>query len=129
MENIKLNQNLLRKKFVNNTIQHPPTYTRRHSRIHERLLLSFLFQLIAGITLFICIAIIPVWGIRFWEKIDQNSRNTAIGAIIVFGVVSFALRKLLRYPGAQSVAYVFPVTTFAYGILIIIFFYGAVNVQ
>ena len=122
MENIKLNQNLLRKKFVNNTIQHPPTYTRRHSRIHERLLLSFLFQLIAGITLFICIAIIPVWGIRFWEKIDQNSRNTAIGAIIVFGVVSFALRKLLRYPGAQSVAYVFPVTTFAYGILIIIFF-------
>ena len=107
---------------MNNPIQPPPSYTRRHSRLHERLLLSFPFQFIIGITLFICTAIIPVWGIRFWEKIDQNSSNTAVGAVIVFGIVSFALRKLLRYPGAQSVAYVLPVTTFTYGLLIIFFF-------
>ena len=100
---------------------HPTSYTRRHSRLHERLLLSFLFQLIIGISLLVSLSVIPIWGIRFWEVIDLNSRNTLIAATMAFASASFVLRKMLRYPGSQSVAYVLPITAMAFAFLILFF--------
>ena len=84
---------------MNNAIQHPPTYTRRHSRFSRETLIEFLFSINRWHYPVHLHLHYSSMGNSFWEKIDQNSRNTAIGAVIVFGIVSFALRKLLRYPG------------------------------
>ena len=106
---------------MSNPIPHTPIYTRRHSRLHERILLSFFFQLIMGISLLISLSVIPLWGMRFWEVIDLNSRNTLIAATMAFAAASLILRKLLRYPGSQSVAYVLPITAMAFAFLILFF--------
>ena len=87
---------------MSNPIPHTPIYTRRHSRLHERILLSFFFQLIMGISLLISLSVIPLWGMRFWEVIDLNSRNTLIAATMAFAAASLILRKLLRYPGDRK---------------------------
>ena len=99
-----------------------PNYTRRHSRIHEKILLSFPFQLIVGISLLVTLTVIIKWGLISWDKLDYNILNTLYGVISAFGVAFFILRKLLRYPGSQSSSYVFPVTTLVFGLLISFFF-------
>ena len=99
-----------------------PNYTRRHPRIHEKILLSFPFQLIVGISLLVTLTVITKWGLIPWDKLDYNILNTLYGVISAFGVAFFILRKLLRYPGSQSSSYVFPVTTLVFGLLISFFF-------
>lgn len=98
-----------------------PSYVRRHSRIHEKILLSYIFQLFTGISLLVSLSVFPIWGLRFWEKIDLNSSNTLVASILAFAIASFALRKLLRYPGSHSVAYVLPTVAMSYAFLIAYF--------
>ncbi|EQA36443.1 exopolysaccharide biosynthesis polyprenyl glycosylphosphotransferase [Leptospira inadai serovar Lyme str. 10] len=96
-------------------------YTRRHSRLHEQILLSTIFQLITGIILIIFGTVIPRWGLDFWNRIDSNSLNTLFGVLISFCLVASSLRKLVRYPGAQSAAYVLPTTTIVFSLMIAIY--------
>ncbi|MCB1159865.1 MAG: exopolysaccharide biosynthesis polyprenyl glycosylphosphotransferase [Leptospiraceae bacterium] len=103
---------------MNNIRPYPPSYTRRHSRIHERILLSFFFQFVVGASLVIFLSTYFKWGFFFWKTIDLNSKNTLIGIIVAFFGITYTLRRLLRYPGAQSVAYVLPTVAIGYGLLI-----------
>ncbi|TGK17288.1 sugar transferase [Leptospira fluminis] len=96
-------------------------YTRRHSRLHEQILLSTPFQLISGTILIIASTVVPRWGFDFWKRIDSNSLNTLLGVLFAFCLVTSLLRKLLRYPGAQSAAYVLPTTTIVFGFLISVY--------
>jgi lipopolysaccharide/colanic/teichoic acid biosynthesis glycosyltransferase len=96
-------------------------YTRRHSRLHERVLLSFFFQSIIGIFLIISISIVPRWGIFFWKTIDPNSKNALVGLILSFLVTTYSLRRLLRYPGSQSSSYIIPTVLVVFGFLISVF--------
>lgn len=105
----------------------PPKFTRRHSRLHERILLSFIFQLIAGITLITFLTMIPLHGIKFWEIIEENSKNALIGVIFVFTIITYSIRRLLRYPGAQSSAYIFPTTAIVFGLLVVIFLFSRIT--
>ncbi len=93
-------------------------YVRRHSRIHEQILLSTLFQLTAGSLFVSCTTIVPLWGFDFWDRIDKNSFNSAMGVLIAFNITFISLRRLLKYPGAQSSAYILPTTAIVFGILV-----------
>ncbi|MDI7183525.1 sugar transferase [Leptospira santarosai] len=93
-------------------------YVRRHSRIHEQILLSTFFQVTIGSLLISCITVLPLWGLDFWDHIDKNSLNSATGVFIAFNVTFISLRRLLKYPGAQSSAYILPTTAIIFGILI-----------
>ncbi|WP_045192433.1 MULTISPECIES: sugar transferase [Leptospira] len=93
-------------------------YVRRHSRIHEQILLSTLFQLTVGSLLVSCVTIIPLWGFDFWNRIDKNSFNSAMGVLIAFNITFISLRRLLKYPGSQSSAYILPTTAIVFGILV-----------
>ncbi|RHX91214.1 glycosyl transferase [Leptospira yasudae] len=96
-------------------------YVRRHSRIHEQILLSNTFQLIVGGMLIVVITVIPKWGISFWKTIDSNSINTLIGVLIAFAILTSSLRKLFKYPGAQSSAYILPYTAIIYSMMLVIY--------
>ncbi len=98
------------------------SFTRRHSRFHERLLLSFLFQLSVGVILIVGIAIVPRWGLRFWEVFDPNSKNALIGLVVSFSITTYSLRRLLRYPGSQSSAYIIPTSVIVFGLMVVYFF-------
>ncbi|WP_061249399.1 sugar transferase [Leptospira alstonii] len=102
-------------------------YVRRHSRIHEQVLLSTLFQLTVGSLLVTCITIIPRWGWDFWNHIDKNSLNSAIGVLIAFNITFISLRRLLKYPGTQSSAYILPTTAIVFGILIAFYLMNRLN--
>ncbi|AXR65049.1 sugar transferase [Leptospira mayottensis] len=93
-------------------------YVRRHSRIHEQILLSTIFQLTVGSLLVSCITVVPLWGWDFWNHIDKNSLNSVIGVFIAFNITFISLRRLLKYPGAQSSAYILPTIAIIFGILI-----------
>ncbi|AXR61682.1 exopolysaccharide biosynthesis polyprenyl glycosylphosphotransferase [Leptospira mayottensis] len=96
-------------------------YIRRHSRIHEQVLLSNTFQLLTGAVLIIVITVIPRWGLEFWKHIDTNSSNTLIGVLISFSIMATSLRKLFKYPGAQSSAYILPSAAIIYGFMMLIY--------
>lgn len=98
-------------------------YVRRNYKLHEQLLLSNAFQLIIGTLLIVCITAVPKWGFYFWETIDTNSKNTLIGVLISFCVVSSSLRKLFKYPGAQSSAYILPSTAIVYGLMLVVYIF------
>lgn len=89
-------------------------YTRRHSRLHERIVLSSIFQLSFGILLLIVFSILPRWGLEFWNQMDYNSRHALYLSCFAFAGSHLSLRKLFRYPGAQSVSYVIPAVSISY---------------
>ncbi|ABJ75777.1 exopolysaccharide biosynthesis polyprenyl glycosylphosphotransferase [Leptospira borgpetersenii] len=96
-------------------------YVRRHSRIHEQVLLSNIFQLLTGVVLIIIITVIPRWGLEFWKHIDTNSTNALIGVLISFSIAVTSLRKLFKYPGAQSSAYILPSVAIVYSLMMAIY--------
>ena len=93
-------------------------FTRRHSRFHEMIILSVLFQFFLGIVLILCLSIIPKWGIYFWEKIDSNSINSLVGVIVIFFINLITLEKIIKFPGAKALSYIIPTTTILMGLLI-----------
>ena len=100
----------------------PPNYTRRHSRIHEVVFLNYFFQLLVSVLLFVFIAVVPDWGIFFYENYDIGTGRTLFGVIVSFAISLFAIKKFLRYPGAQSVSYILPTVSVVFIILVLIYF-------
>ncbi|EKR28438.1 sugar transferase [Leptospira interrogans] len=96
-------------------------YVRRHSRIHEQILLSEIFQLLVGTILIVVITVIPRWGFEFWSHIDANSANTLIGVLASFVVITTSLRKLFNYPGSQSSAYILTSTAIIYSLMLSVY--------
>jgi lipopolysaccharide/colanic/teichoic acid biosynthesis glycosyltransferase len=70
----------------------------------------------------IAFSIFPKWGITFWENIDKNSFNTLLLCTFAFGLSHLSLKRLFRYPGSQSVSYVFPTVTIYFSLAIFYFF-------
>jgi len=98
-------------------------YEKRHSRIYERILLSFVFQVTTGLC-FLWIASVSILAlpyVHFFE--DPKAKNTIIATSLAFIFIDLVLRKFLRYPGAQSVSYAIPTTFFTYGFVLVIFFF------
>ena len=92
-----------------------------NKQIHQRILLSYAFQLSVGLIGLICVTAIPLWGVFFWQKMDRNTYNNLLGIIFAFTLTTFAIRRLLQFPGAVSVGYVLPTTSLTYGLLIVFY--------
>lgn len=92
------------------------SFTRRHSRWFERILLSYLFQFFSGGLVLIIASAIPIWGFQFWKSNDPNLLTSLTTSLISFLIATFSLRKLFRLPGSESVAYVLPVTIVCFAI-------------
>lgn len=116
------------KKYIQNSI---PSFTRRHSRWYERILLSYIFQFISGGVVLVVSSAIPIWGIKFWTSQDPNLVTSLSASLIAFFIATFSLRKIFRLPGSESVAYVLPVTFICYSIPIslILFFRTSYSIQ
>ncbi|WCL51341.1 exopolysaccharide biosynthesis polyprenyl glycosylphosphotransferase [Leptospira sp. GIMC2001] len=89
-------------------------YTRRHSRIYEKVFLSSLFQLLVGYVLLFTFSIFPFWGYDFRDIIDDNSKNAFIYSCVAFSFSHISLRRLLKYPGSQSTSFVIPTVSICY---------------
>ena len=85
------------------------------------MLLSFPVQFATGFVLLLAVTLVPLWGVYFWQKMDINSINSLYGITICFTLTSIVLQRLIQYPGTTQVAYVLPVTSLIYGLLL--FFY------
>lgn len=116
------------KKYIQNSL---PSFTRRHSRWYERILLSYFFQFITGGLVLVLSSAIPIWGIKFWTSQDPNLVTSLSASLVAFFVATFSLRKIFRLPGSESVAYVLPVTFICYSIPIglILFFRTSYSIQ
>lgn len=93
-----------------------PNFTRRHSRIHEKILLSFYFQYIFGASILIMLSAVPIWGWKFWESDDYNLKTSLLTSLVAFFISNLALRKIFRLPGSETVSYVLPIVTICYSI-------------
>ena len=96
-------------------------YTRRHSRFHEVILLSKLFQLLFGYSMILIFSHFLVDGINYPEDINSNNKNTLFFVLILFFLNIMIIDNVVKYPGANSFAYVFPTTTILFSILIFSF--------
>ncbi|WP_404418476.1 exopolysaccharide biosynthesis polyprenyl glycosylphosphotransferase [Marinospirillum sp.] len=99
-------------------------FERRHSRWYERLLFSVVFQFLIGGLL---VVLFPGW-LR-WEEIvtlqpfEVVQRNTLLANLGAFVIIFIALRRLQRFPGAQTLAYILPTITLAYLIAVAFLFF------
>ena len=99
-------------------------FQRRHSRWYERVLFSGIFQFLLGGLL---VVFLPGW-LR-WEEIasfaplEVVQRNTLLSNLFAFIFIFIALRRLQRFPGAQTLAYILPTITFSYLISFAVLFF------
>ncbi|WP_114416421.1 sugar transferase [Marinospirillum perlucidum] len=90
-------------------------FERRHSRWYEQLLFSALFQFLLG-----CLFVIflPGWlrweAITFFDPFGGIQLNTLLANLGAFVISFVSLRRLRRYPGAQTQAFILPTITFTY---------------
>ncbi len=89
-------------------------YTRRHSRLYEQILLSYIFQFLSGIGVLISLTAIPIWGLQFWKLNEPNIYTSLLSCILSFFASTIILRNLFRLPGSETVAFILPVTTLAF---------------
>jgi lipopolysaccharide/colanic/teichoic acid biosynthesis glycosyltransferase len=96
-------------------------YAKRHSLLHEKILLSFAFQAIAGLSFLWLFSVLPMIG--FYPQIltELNGQNTITATSIALVFTDLVLRKFLRYPGAQSISYAVPTIFVTYAIIILAF--------
>lgn len=98
-------------------------YEKRHSRIYEKILLSFVFQVTAGL-FFLWIASVSALALPYAHFLeDSKAKNTIIATSLALVLTDLILRKFLRYPGAQSVSYTIPTAFFIYGFVLVVFFF------
>lgn len=114
-----------------NLMMNSQTFTRRHSRWYERILLSYIFQFLTGGGVLIISSAIPIWGFMFWKSQDPNLVTSLSASLIAFFIATFSLRKIFRLPGSESVSYVLPVTFICYSIpvALILFFRTSYSIQ
>ncbi|TGM56527.1 exopolysaccharide biosynthesis polyprenyl glycosylphosphotransferase [Leptospira adleri] len=102
-------------------------YERRHSKIHERLFLSLPFQYVTGWFLVLAGIYVALGFVSDWNEkaiYHEQNFNSAFGALFSFSVAVFSLRKILRFPVAQSSAYIIPIVTLSFSIVILFFFFN-----
>ena len=93
-------------------------HARRHSRVHERVLLSPFSQILLGLT---CLTVISLWivqGSAQLHNILPNTRNTLLGACSGFALTILTMRQIVKYPGAFPIAYALPAASIIFGILV-----------
>lgn len=96
-------------------------FDKRHSRLYERVLLSFPFQAFAGLVSLWIISILPYIGNYLPVVSGKTFQNTVAGTSIVLVSADFVIRKFLRFPGTQAIAYILPTVLLSYGILLVVF--------
>ncbi|RHX78248.1 sugar transferase [Leptospira yasudae] len=102
-------------------------YEPRYSKLYKKFFLSLFFQLLIGCfllisTIFVTLGLIVGWNIEilFYE----NNFNTIVAALFSFTFSVFSLRKIFKFPVAQSSAYIVPIVTLSFAITISFFFFN-----
>lgn len=90
--------------------------------MHEKILLSFFFEVFAGLCFLLLFSALALWGDYDQILKEPNARNTLIATSTALIFAGFILRKMLRYPGAQSVSYTIPTTFITYALVLVTFF-------
>ncbi|PTY37288.1 hypothetical protein BGP77_03200 [Saccharospirillum sp. MSK14-1] len=90
---------------------------KRHSRWYEQTVLSVFFQLIAGWIAVVYLPTLWLWDTFNWGSLSLTERNSIIGVTIVFVSSIVTLRKIFRYPGTLSAAYILPTLFSFYALL------------
>ncbi|WP_108125536.1 exopolysaccharide biosynthesis polyprenyl glycosylphosphotransferase [Saccharospirillum mangrovi] len=100
---------------------------KRHSRWYEQLVFSLIFQLIAGWLVVAYLPAVVLWDALYWSDLSITERNSLIGVsiVIVFSIVT--LRKIFRYPGTITAAYILPTLIGLYALLFFILVIGRID--
>ncbi|MHB0775263.1 exopolysaccharide biosynthesis polyprenyl glycosylphosphotransferase [Halomonas sp. WWR20] len=106
---------------MDNKVRTP--YQRRHSRWYERILLGLPFQLLVGLTLVVMLPSLWRWGWGFWEYLPSIRTNTLFAIGTSFVVIFFTLRRLIRFPGAHTSAYIIPTVTIVFLLAVAVLFF------
>lgn len=80
----------------------------RHASWHERILSSFPVQLLLGFFFIAAFPTIWTWGWDYWSHLVDIQINTLLIIALSLITVTLTLRRILRYPGEQGAAYIFP---------------------
>lgn len=101
----------------------PTTFQRRHSRWYEQLLFNSVFQLLLGLV----VVVLPAW-LRWPESFlsltfQQTAWNSILASAAAFLVFFVIARFLCDFPGAQSLAYVFPTLAFVWLLAVAVLFF------
>jgi len=98
-------------------------YERRHSRIHEQLLLGIPFQLF-GLALVLLIPGFERWGWEFWLRLEETHSNTLFAISFSFIASVLTQRRMARYPGAHTAAYILPTVTSMFMLSVALLFFS-----
>ncbi|MGY6563446.1 MAG: sugar transferase [Halomonadaceae bacterium] len=98
-------------------------YERRHSRWYETLIMGVPFQLMVGAVVVVFFPSLERWGWGFWQHLPPVRTNTIWACVLAFIVISFTLRRLSRFPGAQVSAYIAPTVSIVYLLAVAILFF------
>ncbi|MGC3874652.1 exopolysaccharide biosynthesis polyprenyl glycosylphosphotransferase [Halomonas sp. GXIMD04776] len=98
-------------------------FERRHSRWYEKLLLGLPFQLLVGLPFVIFLPSLERWGWEFWLYLPDVRRNTIAAIALSFFAIVLTLRRMMRFPGAQVAAYIFPTVSTVFLISVAILFF------
>jgi lipopolysaccharide/colanic/teichoic acid biosynthesis glycosyltransferase len=98
-------------------------YVKRHSRLHEKILLSFFFQVILGLLGLLLVSFVAFAGSSHNIMADQKAHNALIATSMALVCSDLMLRKFLKYPGAQSVSYAIPTTFVTYALILVFFLF------
>lgn len=99
-------------------------YERRHSRWYERVLLSWLFHLVAGLVVVAFIPAVLGWGWGFWRYMDPVRVNTLVAISLSFLVIVVTLLRLSRFSGGGFIAYIAPVVTMVFLLSFAVLFFS-----
>ncbi|WP_258005688.1 sugar transferase [Castellaniella caeni] len=89
-------------------------YQRRHSRWYEIVLMSSVFQLLAGLVATVLLPAVVFWGGAFWQRLDVVRINTLWLVVLSFVAVLLLLRRIARFSGGGIMAHIAPIVTGIY---------------
>lgn len=97
------------------------------SKIYKKIFLSLFFQLLIGwllviSSIFVTLGLVVGWNLEI--LLYENNFNTIVATIFSFTFSVFSLRKIFKFPVAQSSAYIVPIVTLSFAITISFFFFN-----
>lgn len=100
-------------------------FRRRHSRWYERLLFSGVFLFLVGVFWVVFVPAWLRWDLAFlnWPMRSDVQLNTLLLNMSAFLVVFFVVRRIQRFPGAQTLAYLLPVPVIVWSLGILVLFF------
>jgi len=93
------------------------TLTRRHQRLHEQILLSWLFALLLGALFSVVLPAWLMWGTRGLTAPNAGQRYALIAALAAYAISHRSLYTLSRYPGARSAVHIAPQVLLTFGLV------------